>query len=444
MTHHRTHPLLHSVLRLSLILRAPEPPFSPAAGTAGDSGGSALSSSSVPQLKQTLKSPEGVSTPIRSPSESNSQNQDTVDDDLHVNIYRPPMSPEERERREKTERFIRVVLTTAEEQEWKDMVMAALRLGTLKEHHLDAVVRGVRLLKYDDDDANDDGSSNTAGSEKHPLEPQRISESSSTSRLPPRAPLTSRPHQTHGGSGDDDGSVQSRTFWRSTPSQRLHRARDIVTFCAEEGKAEDCHRFRVTDFTVHTVLVQMLQAAHRRAGWLERVKEAAVQHTTTTAAASSVPPSSSSAHHDVPDALPLALYRDVWAFLAWMELHGYHVQSDAVLSELEAVVDQDEGEEGLPRSIVDDVIRVHTLQRRRGQSNASRSSSSLASSLGPSPRYAVMSRRVNRLEYLRGEREWFQEEAARQAQENQRSEREQAARRGRRSAPLPRTDPDPR
>lgn len=321
-------------------------------------------------------------------SNSNSSNthDDADDGNEGVTIFCPDsgLSPEEVERKRKTDAFVRAVLTTADEQEWRDMLSAALRLGVWREHHLQAVLRGVKLNKYNgpivsiDDDIKSNTSTHSArdggGTTVDGPSPADATIASSSSPSPLR---------------------------HSTPMQRLERAKNILVFTEEEApaypsppsndqstdasnasEAEDnitttsvsSRRgyYRPSDASVHTLLTLLLSGAQHH-------------H------------SNSGEPGERADAIPHALYRDVWAFLSWMELSDYHVQSFTVLSELEAAIDLDEGNDHNSSSSGGSGS-LHQLQ-----------SPSSSSSAAPPLRYALVSRRINRLEFVRSEREWLQE-----------------------------------
>ncbi|GET91173.1 hypothetical protein, conserved [Leishmania tarentolae] len=290
------------------------------------------------------------------------------DDDLKVDIYRPQMAPEDAERKGKTDLFLCLVLTLPRDQDWKDMLAAAFRAGTWKPHHLSAVLRGVQLNKYN--------------------EPAACALSCAgicTSSLPSSCAAALR---------NSIVEIAKTAPVSSTPSTRLQRARDIFIFCAEEGGVyasssdEDSHvdvsaapsspakeetvrssnAFVPSPTDAHHLLVLLLKAAQRGAS-----------------AASSLSTPNTSTH-------AVASFHDVWHFLAWMELHGYHILSHAVLDALESAVD----EGGSQTS----AVAAEGRSRTAGPSSAS-SSSPL--------QYATVSQRVHRLDYLRGERALLRE-----------------------------------
>ncbi|KAK7198088.1 hypothetical protein NESM_000764900 [Novymonas esmeraldas] len=257
------------------------------------------------------------------------------EDDARVRIYRPPVSPEDAERRVKTDVFLCLVLTLPRAQDWRDMVTAAVRAGTWRPHHLDAVLRGVQLNRYN-----------------APAECVR-------------GCLGGSPAAHSAALRDAVHAAASAAPQACTPTQRLLRARDVLVMCAEEGRAHapappDC---APTPAAVHRLLALLLQAAQRGAGG---------------GAAASSPGSPAQA------ALPAASFHDVWHFLAWMELHGYHVLSAAVLDDLEAAVDEGAGRSGT-------------------------GTASLPSTTAPPRQHATVSQRVHRLDYLRGERARLQQ-----------------------------------
>lgn len=335
-------------------------------------------------------------------------------DDLQVQVYRPQVSPEEAERRVKTDLFLCLLLTLPKAQDWKDMLTAALRAGTWRAHHLDAVLRGVLLNKYN--------------------EPQSFLRSCGGGVSSPNS----------GGLREAALQASQTAPAASNASSRLHRARDILVFCAEEGvlysakdtskdsdevqaesppstaeldsrgadaaqKADGAARagsFAPSPAAAHHLLAMLLQAAQRG---LEYAAPPPSSHSTPT----SPSPTDADTH-----ALPTASYADVWHYLAWMELHGYHVLSHTVLDALEAAVDEGASS---PR------VQTHN-------SNAS----SVSSSASSNPlQYAVVSQRMHRLDYLRGERALLQE--ARRNPASMSGKQDGAPRR--RQHDLPRTDP---
>ncbi|KAG5497636.1 hypothetical protein JKF63_03901 [Porcisia hertigi] len=288
------------------------------------------------------------------------------DDDLKVDIYRSRVSPEEAERKAKTDLFLCLLLTLPRDQDWKDMLAAAFRAGTWKPHHLDAVLRGVQLNKYN---APNDCALSCSGNHAASLSPSRS------------AALR-----------DSIADVAKNAPTSSTASTRLQRARDILVFCAEEGgvyaapagsslvdvsaapssqgaeqKGRRSHDFAPSPAAAHRLLVLLLQAAQRGADATSSSESNATSQ-------------------------PVASFHDVWNFLAWMELHGYHILSGAVLDALEAVID----EGGIQ-------VRSGAAVESRRAAGPSSSSSSAASPPVPH-QYAMMSQRVHRLDYLRVER----------------------------------------
>ncbi|CCW69845.1 unnamed protein product [Phytomonas sp. Hart1] len=227
------------------------------------------------------------------------------EEDLALNIFNrlDGLSEEEKHKHACTEAFVRIVITTPSEQEWKDMMAAALREGTWREHHFEAILSGVRLLKYD--------------------------------------------------------------IGQSTPTQRLRRAHAILIFWVEETTVElQSSSERPTNRVVCTLLTQLLRSAMQK----------------------HAPPAAHSSNELSPtEAGPSEVsFRRVWRFLAWMELHGYHIHSFELVDKLERCVDEDndghaEGEKGAAEG-PESEIRSGAAQ------------------------YASVSTRQNRLEYLRGER----------------------------------------
>ncbi|CCW65606.1 unnamed protein product [Phytomonas sp. EM1] len=234
---------------------------------------------------------------------------DAPEEDLTLQVFREldGVSTEERHRRACTADFLRAVLTTPREQEWRDMIAAALREGTWREHHFEALLRGVRLLRYDE-----------AG---------------------------------------------------STPTRRLRRTHGVLIFWREEAAAE---AERPSNRVVGALLTQLLRAAKQHRAPLP-----------FSSASPSQPPrqrQGAAAASNSPEELPSSeaeasgiTFREVWRFLAWMELHGYHVHSFELLDELERYVDDDDD---------------HHVRGDRGGA----------------ARYAPEPRSRNRMEYLRGER----------------------------------------
>lgn len=322
-------------------------------------------------LHRQLSSDDGCLLPPTTPAAAATVGSATCegdDDDLKMDIYRPQLTPEDAERKAKTDLFLCLVLTLPRDQDWKDMLTAAFRAGTWKPHHLSAVLRGVQLNKYNEPAvcalscagicATSLPSSRTAALRHSIVE---------IAKTPPAS---------------------------STPSTRLQRARDILVFCAEEGgvyappSAEDplvdvstapsspadeetsrrSNSFAPSPTDAHQLLVHLLKAAQRGA-------------TVTPSLSKSNTPTQA-----------VASFQDVWNFLAWMELHGYHILSNALLDALEAVVDEGGSQAGAEATA--------GLTRAAGASSAS----------SPLPlQYAMVSQRVHRLDYLRGERALLQE-----------------------------------
>ncbi|EPY43104.1 hypothetical protein AGDE_00819 [Angomonas deanei] len=221
------------------------------------------------------------------------------------------------------------------------MLSAALRHGTWKEHHLWRVLRGVKLLAYNTND-----------------------------------------HQQNKHSSNDN---YSHYYANSTPTQRLQRAREILCYTVEEGLVEETRRIQNNH-------KNNIEIYHRPAPTL-------VQHLLTLYLEAAKHKQQNGNNHN--SGIPFADYKEVWSLLAWMERHGYHVQSDKVLDELETIIDFDEN-----------------------NNNNNNNNVSLAA------------RRMNRLDYIKAERKRLLlsvNEDEPQKEENKLS--------GRRSAPRPRTDP---
>lgn len=232
------------------------------------------------------------------------------------------------------------------------MLTAAVRMGTWQSHHLDAVLRGVRLTQYDSEAVSPSGC--TEADAPHSVSADQASPSSFPQRQQ-----------------------------RSSPTQRLQRAIDSMKFI-EEAAAEKIlaradavkesqavaavsvkygEELRPTGRQVHALLLQILRAA---------------QHTNATPLA-----------HTGSSGLPRARYTEVWSFLAWMQLHGYHVLSASVLDELSTIVDGD----GAARA-------TEVRQGRCGQS--------------PAGDRVVTSgmQAMHRLTFLQAEREWLRDHEA--------------------------------
>ncbi|KPI85744.1 hypothetical protein ABL78_5193 [Leptomonas seymouri] len=312
------------------------------------------------------------------------------DDDMVVCIYRPQVSPEVADRKAKTELFVGLLLTLPRTQDWKDMLSAAFRAGTWRPHHLDAVLRGVQLAKYN--------------------EPQEFLRSCGGS-----------PSSLHSNDALREAAwnASQAAPSTSTSTSRLHRARDILVFCAEEGAlcakggetseaTEEAaanavspsssaaavtgtaktsmrsNAFAPSPAAVHRLLTMLLQAAQRGA-------EYGSPPPSSHPASTSAPPSSSSGGCG----LSTASFTEVWHYLSWMELRGYHVLSHAVLDALEAAVDEGGSS---PRP-----------QGRRGASSSSAESQTSSSSAASGPsQYASVSQRIHRLDYVRAERALLQ------------------------------------
>ncbi|KPA78845.1 putative mitochondrial hypothetical protein [Leptomonas pyrrhocoris] len=343
-----------------------------------------------------------------------------ADDDVTVQVYRPQLSPEAAERSVKTELFLCLLLTLPRTQDWKDMLTAAFRAGSWKPHHLDAVLRGVSLNKYNEPSAflRSCGSSYAAANGNQSLREAAVQASQSA---PPA----------------------------STPTSRLHRARDILVFCAEEGvlyakedeettvaappssssspapsvaegKATLMHAdaFAPSPAAVHHLLTMLLQAAQRGADY---ASSSPSPHPAST--------SSSLSTSSGENGLPTASYADVWHYLAWMELHGYHVLSHAVLDVLEAALDEG-GSPSRPQG-----------HRTKAGITAAESTDSISSS-GPL-QYAAVSQRIHRLDYVRGERALLQESLRSQSKMKKNPVRslDHVGDFNRRQRDVPRTDP---
>ncbi|KAL7705871.1 hypothetical protein N2W54_003322 [Lotmaria passim] len=348
------------------------------------------------------------------------------EDDLTVQLYRPQVSPADAERKVKTELFLCLLLTLPRTQDWRDMLTAAFRADTWRPHHLDAVLRGVLLNKYNEPCTflRSCGGPSSCGTNRALRE--AAEQASQT------APAT------------------------STPTSRLHRARDVLIFCAEEGvlyvKQGDgapaegdgkgpgilsasspshppganeaataaaeltplpANVFAPSPSAVHHLLAMLLQAAQRGVEY-----------------ASAASPCQRSSTLDM-SALPTASYADVWHFLAWMELHGYHVLSHAVLDALEAAVDEDGSS-----------LRPHS------HSNATDVIATTSISASSSTQYALVSQRIHRLDYVRGERALLQESLRRQSKPGSKDSLSSSIEHGGsihgKWHDLPRTDPEHR
>lgn len=145
-----------------------------------------------------LKGAEG--TPIA----SNAPLQDLLDMDESMTINVCRLSKEQDSALHvATRTYLHTLITTTDEQEWKDMLVAAIRLDTWREHHLRSVLRSVHQSQYDVDTVEG----------RH-------------------------------------GKIKSNC----TPSTRLQRALGVVQTAVEEG-------YRVTPESVHALLVILLRAA---------------------------------------------------------------------------------------------------------------------------------------------------------------------------------------
>ncbi|ORC88483.1 heat shock protein-like protein [Trypanosoma theileri] len=129
-----------------------------------------------------------------------------MDEEMAVSVHRP-YSEDEASQQAATRRFLRALITTPDEQEWKDMLSAAIRLNTWREHHIRAVVRSVHQTQYDDD--------------------------------------CNSKALTAGGRFKHTGS---------TPAKRLQRAVGVVQTAVDEG-------YQAAPESVHTLLVVLLRAA---------------------------------------------------------------------------------------------------------------------------------------------------------------------------------------
>ncbi|KAH9599641.1 hypothetical protein LSM04_000272 [Trypanosoma melophagium] len=134
-----------------------------------------------------------------------------MDEEMAVSVRRP-CSEHEAPLQVATRRFLRVLITTSDEQEWKDMLSAAIRLNTWREHHVRAVLRSVHQTQYDDDEHGDCGAPTAGGRLK---------------------------------------------FTGSTPARRLQRAVSVVQTGVDEG-------YRAAPESVHALLVALLRAAPTR------------------------------------------------------------------------------------------------------------------------------------------------------------------------------------
>ncbi|CAG9579345.1 hypothetical_protein_-_conserved [Leishmania major strain Friedlin] len=363
-----SHPRLFPAT-LSLFLHRPSAPYPAVRAVRGSS---ITQQACVPllSLHRQLSSDDGCLLPPTAPAAVTTVGSPTGedDDDLKMDIYRSQLTPEDAERKAKTDLFLCLILTLPRDQDWKDMLTAAFRAGTWKPHHLSAVLRGVQLNKYN--------------------EPAVCALSCAG------VCATSLPSSRTAALRHAIAEIAKTAPASSTPSTRLQRAKDILAFCADEGgvyappSAEDSLAdvstappspaeeetsrrskvFAPSPADAHHLLVLLLKAAQRGASAASSLSK---PNTPTQAVAS---------------------FHDVWNFLAWMELHGYHILSNAVLDALEVVVDEGGSQAGAGAAA--------GLTRAAGPSSAS----------SPLPlQYAMVSQRVHRLDYLRGERALLQE-----------------------------------
>lgn len=274
------------------------------------------------------------------PKGKEEEKEESEEEELQVNIYKPTRTAEEEARHRQTEQFISTLLTTRDEQEWRDMLSAALRLCTWRERHLAAVVRGITLLKY-----------NTSEKEERREQQQQ-------QRAPPLP---------------------------STPTSRLRRACEMVKFIVEEGPVIPASPAAPTEGDT-----EGQDKAHEEREAMLRPSNDVVQRLFVLLLNAATASLNSSHQKDYNyNSVAVAPPRDVWSFLSWMELHHYTLTSTALLDVLETMVDADEGNEG----------------QRSNHHNKHSSSSSRSSSYDAQAKHALASRRVNRLDFLKAERQ---------------------------------------
>ncbi|RNF08064.1 putative heat shock protein-like protein [Trypanosoma rangeli] len=90
----------------------------------------------------------GPTSSVVPPSTVELQDALDMDGEITLNVYRP-YGEQDTPHRDATRRFLYTIITTTDEQEWKDMLAAAIRLNTWREHHLRAVLRSVHQTQYD-------------------------------------------------------------------------------------------------------------------------------------------------------------------------------------------------------------------------------------------------------------------------------------------------------
>eukprot|EP00796_Vickermania_ingenoplastis_P001615 gene1615-985_t len=225
----------------------------------------------------------------------------------------PPETEDVAERRRRTKLFLRLVLHSPGEQLWRDVVMSALRLGTLRSHHLEQLLRDV--LAPTADPASAEAAAAAVGSGRQ--------------------------------LADETGPLPA------TPTARLHRLVEVIQFVYEQQQELRVEKEQhsadvdpapksvatkeaippqlVTQRLLIQLLVRLLRSA---ANHYEALLDLQAPRSLP-----SVPPSSAS---------PLPCYytyRGVWSFLAWMERHDLHIGSETVLETLRGAVDLDTAEE---------------------------------------------------------------------------------------------------
>lgn len=342
------------------------------ASRACGSGGTApRPPSSVTDARHTTSTQSPGKAPGAAASANKQRGEEDSEEDLRLTIYRPSHTPEQAERRAKTDVFLCLLLTLPRSQDWRDMLAAALRAATWRPHHLSAILRGVQLSKYNEPAAYVRSCAGASAPSLHTASSPSVSCLSNAMRAAIADAAATAPPT-------------------STPTARLRRAREVLVFCAEEGpmyapgtpesSAGGANAANAPSNVPESAYAPSAEAVHHL---LALLLKAAQRDHGASSSASHVADGHREASETVADAgaLPVASFHEVWHFLAWMELRNYHVLSTSVLDALEAAVDEGFTSPASPAVGV------------------------------PPPPYAVVSQRVHRLEYLRGERARLKETA---------------------------------
>lgn len=342
------------------------------------------------------------------------------EEDISVFLFKPPktsssttvmgindeaiqMDDGERARRTKT--FLHLVLNTRDEQLWKDLLTSALRLQTLRPHHLEQLIRGVTAVF--------DSSAKVKDVEEEEEERERDNEEESAKRRGRHGETAEEDEDAVVGGGPF-GSMSSSLS--RIPTRRLERVVAAIQFVheheLEQWAALDHHhppdddasnrhtdelenRSFVPSLLTQRVLIQLLVHLCRGA-----------ENTLEMLSSSSSSSSSSSATSHV------YYYSnvDLWRFLAWMERHDLHIGSEKIIDSLEEAVESDYQEQQLR-----DIATVVPSAARSGHQKEGKTSTSTTATT------TLLLRQTNRLQYLHREKVWcrrYQAMGARSSRSN--------------------------